>query len=66
MHELALGVNVLAKKMAFALAVLHWKIGVDARDVKSVLGSESNPSVNATAPSSCGLQELRVEIPTLA
>jgi hypothetical protein len=39
MMDLDLDIRALAESMADALAIMHWKVGVDAGDVEFVLGS---------------------------
>jgi hypothetical protein len=45
MEKLSLDTHLYAKIMAQALAILHWKAGVDANDVEFVLGS--SPKIKA-------------------
>ena len=59
MEQLNLDTESFAKEMAFSLAVLHWRVEVDGRDVEFVLGSEPNSSVNTTTPSSQKLQQIK-------
>lgn len=44
-------VDDMAALMASALAVLHWKVGIDAEDVEFVLGSSpSEPKLQSISP----------------
>ena len=58
MRDLELDLNTIAKEMAYGLATLHWKVGVDGRDVEFVLGSESCTALRLTPPSDKDLQAL--------
>lgn len=52
METLQLDTKQFAREMAYGLAVLHWKIKSDARDVEFLLGSEpTDPFLNAASPS---------------
>ncbi|KAF2242043.1 hypothetical protein BU26DRAFT_584940 [Trematosphaeria pertusa] len=56
MQYLKLDVEMFAKMIAQALAVLHWKVGVDANDIEFVLGStpEISPAPSATEIQNAG------------
>jgi hypothetical protein len=56
MVELGLDVEVLAKSMGKALAIMHWAARTDARDVEFVLGVSSGDT--SKAPTSEQLEDL--------